>query len=418
MYIIPAFLVNYPDISRNLLKYRYHTLDKARERARQLSHPKGALFPWRTINGEECSTYFLAGTAQYHINADIAFAVKRYVEATADTDFLIRYGAEILFETARVWADLGAFIPRKGNKFCINGVTGPDEYTALVNNNCYTNLMAQENLWYAYEVAKWLQDSQADEYNRLAGAINLTEDEIAFWKHAADNMYIPYDDELGLYKQDDSFLDKVPWAFEATPPENHPLLIHYHPLVIYRHQVCKQADLVLALFLLSHRFTPTEKRVNYDFYERLTTHDSSLSTCIFSIVASDIGYREKAYQYFLGTARMDLDDLHGNVKDGIHAANMAGTWMCLVHGFAGTRLYDGSLNFRPYLPQGWQEYSFKITYRNALLEVTIRQTTVLYNLLEGTQLELTHYGEKVALEHGQIAVKTIQGALTRDSIPA
>ncbi len=401
MYVVPFFLYNRPDISRKLLEYRYNTLDKARERARQMSHPKGALFPWRTINGEESSAYYPGGTAQYHINADIAYAIKRYVEVTGDEEFLIQCGAEILFETARLWADLGAYIPRKGNKFCINDVTGPDEYTALVDNNCYTNMMAQEHLWYAHQINSWMQSHAPDQYTELVAKIGLEPGEPIEWKKAADAMYIPYDDALQIYMQDDTFLDKEPWDFANTPPDKYPLLIHYHPLVLYRHQVCKQADLVLALFLLGHRFTQEEKRRNYDYYEKVTTHDSSLSTCTFSIVANEIDYHVKAYHYFMLTARMDLDDYHGNVKDGVHIANMAGTWMCLVNGFAGMRITDGALCLTPSLPAGWEEYSFKLRYQGCFLRVTVARDCTTYELLEGDDLEIHHNGKSLLLKAGQ-----------------
>lgn len=399
-YILPFFLYNNPDISRKLLEYRYGILDKARERARQMSHDKGALFPWRTIDGDECSAYYPAGTAQYHINADIAMAVKSYIKATEDIDFLIEYGAEMLFETARLWADLGDFIPRKGNKFCINAVTGPDEYTAIVNNNCYTNMMAKENMLYAYDIAKKMERDYPEEYKKLVEKICLEKDEVEFWKKAADNMYIPYDEEMKIYLQDDAFLDRAPWDFKNTPPEKYPLLMHYHPLVIYRHQACKQADLVLALFLLGDKFTAEEKKHNFDFYEKVTTHDSSLSTCIFSVVASETGDFDKAYGYFMDTARMDLDDCHGNTKDGIHAANMAGTWMCLVNGFAGMRTYGDTLSFNPYLPKSWEGYNFKITYRGRLLKVTVNSEGVFYELIEGEDLTIISKGAPKTLKVG------------------
>lgn len=402
IYILPFFLYSNPEISRKLLEYRYSILPKARERARVMSHKKGALYAWRTINGEECSAYYPAGTAQYHINADIAFAVKRYMEATQDSDFLVKFGAEILFETARLWADLGKFIESKGNRFCINEVTGPDEYTALVNNNCYTNLMARENLQYAYNTALWLKENHKEVYNSLIDKLDLQEDELSIWKKAADGMYVPYDEKLKIHPQDDSFLDKTPWDFENTPKENYPLLIHYHPLVIYRHQVCKQADLILAEFLLSNKFDMEQKRRDYDFYEKLTTHDSSLSACIFSIAASEAGYYDKAYKYFIETATMDLTNSHGNTKDGIHAANMAGTWMCLVNGFAGMRAYEDTLSFKPYLPEGWEEYSFKITYRGRLIEVRVNKEGALFNLLEGESVTLVHDGTKKLITKNQI----------------
>jgi alpha,alpha-trehalose phosphorylase len=257
--------------------------------------------------------------------------------------------------------------------------------------------MARANLIYAYGSAAWLQLNMPEEYKRLAARIGLEESELTLWKLAADRMYIPYDEVRRLYKQDDSFLDKEPWDFRNTPPENYPLLIHYHPLVIYRHQVCKQADFVLALFLLGNLFTMEEKRRNYDFYEKVTTHDSSLSTCIFSIVASEIGYHDKAYAYFMNTARMDLDDYHGNVKDGVHIANMAGTWMCLVNGFGGMRTYDGLLSFNPYLPVGWDGYSFKVTYQSRLIKVTVNEAEIEYELLKGEPLLMRHRTEHVKL---------------------
>lgn len=419
-YILSFFLFNHPEIARKLLEFRYNTLDKARKRAEEIGHKKGALFPWRTIDGEECSTYFPAGTAQYHIDADIAFAIKRYYDATGDRDFLIHYGAEILFETARLWLDLGRYNKRKNNKFCIYGVTGPDEYTAIVNNNCYTNLMAKENLEFAYKVAVWLKydgvgspykrpgkaeettvDHQVGEvYKKLAQKIALEDQEIMEWKKAADRMYIPYDRRLRILPQDDSFLDKPIWDLEKTPLEKFPLLLNYHPLLIYKHQVCKQPDLILALLLLGHKFTKSMKRRNYDYYEKITCHDSSLSPCIFSMVASHVGYYEKAYEYFMSTVRLDLDDFYGNTKDGIHAASMAGAWMCVVYGFAGMVAHEDTLSFAPYLPKQWAEYRFKITYRGRLLQVTVGKKGVEYRLLAGEGLTFYHKTRKLTLKEG------------------
>jgi alpha,alpha-trehalose phosphorylase len=206
IYMLPFFLYNNPDISRKLLEYRYSILPKARERARIMSHSKGALFPWRTINGEECSAYYPAGTAQYHINADVAFAVKRYMEATEDTEFLVNCGAEILFETARLWADLGRFVENKGNKFCINDVTGPDEYTAIVNNNYYTNIMAKYNMKWAVKLYKEFMEKDSKSLSSLSNKISLSEEEIMLFEKAYKNMYLPYDEELKINAQDDTFL--------------------------------------------------------------------------------------------------------------------------------------------------------------------------------------------------------------------
>jgi trehalose/maltose hydrolase-like predicted phosphorylase len=273
IYILPFFLYTQPEISRKLMEYRYYILDKARQRARDMAHPRGALYPWRTINGDECSANFPTGTAQYHINADVAFAIRRYYDATEDEDFMKRYGAEILCETARLWYQAGDFIEARGNRFCINGVTGPDEYQIIVNNNAYTNLMARENLRFAHEIVTWLQRSDITAYQVLVKRITLEEDEPAAWLEAAEKMYIPYDQERGIIPQDDGFLSKAVWDFDHTPRENYPLLLHYHPLIVTRYQVCKQADLVLAEFLLHDQFNRAQKLRDYTYYERITTHD-------------------------------------------------------------------------------------------------------------------------------------------------
>ncbi|KPU27262.1 glycoside hydrolase [Caloranaerobacter sp. TR13] len=408
IYILPFFLYTYPEISRKLLEYRYRILDKARQRAREMAHEKGALYPWRTIDGEECSAYYPAGTAQYHINADIIYALKKYVEVTGDVEFLLDFGAEILFETARLWADLGSYIPKKNNKFCIDCVTGPDEYTAIVNNNCYTNYMAKMHLEYAYDIAKLLKEKYKEKYIELAKKICLQEEEVNEWKRAANNMYLPYDEELKIHPQDDSFLEKPIWDFENTPSEKYPLLLHYHPLVIYRHQVCKQADVLMALFLLGDKFTLEEKKRDFDYYEPITTHDSSLSSCIFSIIASEIGYYEKAYNYFMQTARIDLDNYHNNSQHGIHTACMAGTWMCVVNGFAGMRVYDGNLRFNPYLPEKWDSYKFRIRFKECQIEVKVDSAGVNYKLIDGNSLEFYHGNQKVNLKKGQEICLDIQ----------
>lgn len=397
IYMIPFFINSNPAISKALLTYRYHTLDQARKRALAIGLTRGALYPWRTIGGDECSAFFPAGTAQYHINADIAYAIQKYVEFTGDREFLFTYGAEILFETARLWLEIGAFNPRKDNRFCINVVTGPDEYTALVDNNFYTNLMAREHLKYAVQTAAWMEAEASAEYQNLCAKIGLDAEEIALWRRVAEHMYLPYDPGLKIYAQDDTFLDKPVWDLAATPPEKFPLLLHYHPLLIYRAQVCKQPDVLLALFLLSAQFTTAEKKRNYDYYERITTHDSSLSPSIFSIVASEIGYHDKAYDYFTSTVRLDLDDYNGNTKDGLHMACMAGSWLCVVYGFAGMRAANGVLSFAPYLPEAWQEYRFNVAYQGRIIHVVVNKEGTSYQLREGEPLVIFHHQEKRVL---------------------
>ncbi len=401
MYMLPFFTFTQPEIARALLEFRYATLNKARERAEEMSQ-QGALYPWRTIAGEENSAFFPAGTAQAHINADIAYGIRQYVLATGDAEFLAEKGAEILFETSRFWVDLGHFNPVQGGAFCIDAVTGPDEYTAIVNNNAYTNLMVREQLNYACETADLLRRNYPEHYARLQRDIGLTDTELTEWKRAADLMFVPFNDELGIYAQDDTFLSKKKWDFAGTPGDKYPLLLHYHPLVIYRHQVLKQADFVMATFLLGDRFTLAEKIRNYRYYEPLTTHDSSLSPCIHSIMSAEIGDLEGAYGYFNRTVRMDLDDVNRNVKDGLHTAAMAGSWMSVVQGFGGLRLYgDGILSFSPALPQQWESCRFKVANRGRLLEVFIGHDEVTYTLLEGEPITIRHKGELVHLRPGK-----------------
>jgi len=408
IYIFPFFLYSKPEIARKLLEYRYAGLEKARERARQMSHAKGALYPWRTIAGDECSAYFPAGTAQYHINADIAYSIKLYLEASGDMAWMAQAGAEIVLETARIWIGIGSD-DRQG-RFCINEVTGPDEYTALVNNNYYTNAMAQMHLRFAADMADAVRRDYPADYARIAQAAALDDGEPAAWRRAADRMALPYDTALGIHEQDDSFLSKKVWDFAGTPKENYPLLLNYHPLVIYRHQVCKQADVVLALLLLSDQFTLADKKRDFDYYEAVTTHDSSLSSCIFSIIASEVGYHDKAYDYFMETARLDLDDTHGNTHYGVHTAAMAGTWMGVAYGFAGMRASAGALRFAPTLPAQWRHYQFKIHIRGALLQVRVERDHAEYTLLQGESLDFMHRGERIALTRAAPTARAAQEA--------
>ena len=396
IYVLPFLIYTAPRIAKNLLRFRHSYLDKARERARQVNQ-RGALFPWRTINGEEASAYYAAGTAQYHINADIIYALKKYVDVTGDTDFLRREGAEMLVETARLWADLGFYSDRKGGRFCIHGVTGPDEYNTVVNNNAFTNLMARENLWYAAETLESLQREDPERFKVLAHRSGLDPGEIREWRRAADQMYVPFDDATGIYPQDDSFLDKEPWDFEGTPKNRYPLLLHHHPLVIYRHAVIKQADVVLAMFLLGHEFTWEHKKRNFDFYDPLTTGDSSLSSSIQAIVAAQLGYRDKAAEYARYAALMDLADIGGNVQDGLHIASMGGTWMAVVYGLAGLGDWDGKIGFRPQRPRAFRRCSFRLTIRGQLLEVDIAKDAVTYSLKDGQGLTFHHDGEEISL---------------------
>lgn len=399
IYVLPFIIYTSPEIAKNLLRFRYGMLDQARQRAREVSQA-GALFPWRTINGEEASAYYAAGTAQYHIDADIMYALKKYVEVTGDEEFRFKEGAEMLVETARMWYSLGFFSKQKNDQFCINGVTGPDEYNTVVNNNTYTNLMARENLWYAANTIELLREKHPDWLDVLVHKTNLDFVEVDNWKRAADHMYLPYDDSLGIHPQHDGFLDDEVWDFANTPSDKYPLLLHFHPLVIYRHQVIKQADIVLAMFLLGHEFSEEQKRRNFDYYDPLTTGDSSLSVCIQSIVAAEIGYEAEALNYATYAVLMDLGDVAGNVKNGCHIAAMGGTWMVLMYGFAGLRDDDGRLSFQPRLPKTVQRLRFPLTVRGQRLHIEIDEQSATYLLQQGTQLSIVHQGEELQLSQG------------------
>ena len=356
------------------------------------------MFPWRTISGEEASAYYAAGTAQYHINADIMYALRKYVQATGDEPFLQNFGAEMLVETARLWADLGFYSDAKQGNFCINGVTGPDEYNAVVNNNAYTNLMARENLRYAIEVIESLQATEPDAYNALVHKTALEPSEVKAWRRAAENMYVPYDEKLKIIPQDDNFLDREPWDFKNTPADRYPLLLFYHPLDIYRKQVIKQADVVLAMFLLGDAFSLEAKKRNFEFYDPLTTGDSSLSSCVEAIIAAQIGDTDKAFRYGTAALLMDLADVGGNVKDGCHIASMGGTWMMLTYGFGGMHDHDGTLSFWPRrAPEENAILQFPVTYRGQLLEVEISLDKVEYALREGERLVIRHETEAIEL---------------------
>jgi alpha,alpha-trehalose phosphorylase len=366
IYIAPFFRHTDPAAARRMLVYRHSTLQRARAHARVMGQKRGAVFPWRTIAGRECSAYYPSGSAQYHINADIAYSCWKYYEVTDDLVFLRDFGAELLFETARAWVELGHFAD---GEFRIDAVTGPDEYACIVDNNYYTNAMARFNLLKALEaraiLAKRFPDALADIDRR----IGLETGEDAGWERAAELMYVPYDAERDITPQDDGFLRRGEWDFEGTPASDYPLLLTHHHLSLRRRQVCKQADAVLAHLLLPGVAEESTIRNSYTYYEKITTHDSSLSFAVFAAMAAKLGDAEKAYRYFTRTARLDLDDTQGNSKDGIHAANMGGTWLAIALGFGGLETKGGYPSFRPVLPEHWHGLRFTIAFRGSTIRL-------------------------------------------------
>lgn len=396
IYGLPCFIFTDPKRARSLLEYRIGKLSQARERARVMNQ-KGVLFPWRTIDGQEASAYFPAGTAQYHINADIAYALILYLEATGDLSLLLEGGATLLFETARFWYDLGFFNPREGGAFCIHEVTGPDEYTALVDNNLYTNLMAAYNLRMAASWFERLQDEQPEYIRTLASQLSIEEQELQLWKRAAELIHLPFDPITGVNAQDDRFFDRQRWDFSASEGR-HPLLLHYHPLVIYRYQVLKQADVVMAHVLLPDAYPWYQKRRDFLYYEELTTGDSSLSACIQGILAVELGFEQLAEEYLRTTTYIDVDDVKKNAKDGLHTAAMAGSWLFFAYGLCGMRLTEGRLSFRPVTLPGYREYSLRLTLLGRRLELQVTREVCTYTLLEGEPLEVLHNCQKIELK--------------------
>ncbi|HSF98384.1 MAG TPA: glycosyl hydrolase family 65 protein, partial [Ornithinibacter sp.] len=382
VYVAPFLTYTRPELARNLMHFRSRMLPAARDRAAELSQ-RGALFPWRTINGEEASAYYAAGTAQVHIDADVAHALVQYVTATGDVGFLVRDGLAILVETARLYADLGFWRSNGVRSFHIHGVTGPDEYTTVVNNNLFTNVMARYNLEQAVMWVRWAQEQEPEAYARLAQRLSLTEDEVTEWAACAEGMHIPFDEGLRIHPQDDFFLDREVWDLSRTPDHLRPLLLHYHPLVIYRFQVLKQADVVLALFLQGNRFTPEDKRNDFEYYDPITTGDSTLSAVVQSVVAAEVGYHEVAFGYFLDALYVDLANSHDNTVDGLHVASTGGVWCALVNGFGGMRDHDGRLSFDPRLPDRWSSLTFRLTWRGTRLRVELTAESLTLQVEEG-----------------------------------
>jgi len=391
VYVLPFLTYTNPAIARNLLKFRVNLLPAARQRALEVTQ-RGALFPWRTINGEEASAFYAAGTAQYHIDADVAWAMTKYADVTGDTAFMHTAGADVLVETARLWADLGFWRVNSGRSFHIHGVTGPDEYTTVVNNNMFTNVMARDNLRRAAALVRTMQAEDPLAYARLASRVALDDAEVAEWEQCATGMVIPYDEALGIHPQDEQFLDREVWDLAGTPESKRPLLLHFHPLVIYRFQVLKQADVVLGLFLQGDQFSTEEKRADFDYYDPITSGDSTLSAVVQSIVAAEVGYQDLAMKYFLDGLYVDLADTHENTSDGVHIASAGGIWNSLVFGFAGMRDYNGDITFDPRLPADWPELTFHVRVRGSRLRVTVRQDAIEFVLEDGDGVHVSVRG--------------------------
>ena len=385
-FVLPALTYTVPDAARDALLWRHATLDLARERAKTLGLA-GAAFPWRTIRGQESSGYWPAGTAAFHINADIANAVIRYVFATGDEEFEREEGLALLVETARLWRSLGHHDSQ--GRFRIDGVTGPDEYSAIADNNVYTNLLAERNLRGAADAA--------ERHPARARELGADSEEAASWRDAAAAMMIPYDEALGVHPQSEEFTEHAVWDFERTTPDQYPLMLHFPYFQLYRRQVVKQADLVLALYSRGDAFSLKEKTQDFDYYETITVRDSSLSASIQAVIAAEVGYLELAYDYFAEAALLDLDDIHHDTRDGLHLASLGGAVIAAIGGFAGIRDNEGRLTLSPRLPEALTGFAFSFRHQKRRVRVEIDHSQAVYTLAEGEPLEVTHHGDKIRI---------------------
>jgi alpha,alpha-trehalose phosphorylase len=391
LFMLPFVAHTDPMAAARLIRYRHSMLPKARSRARQLNL-QGALFPWRTITGEEASAYYEAGTAQYHIDAAVIFGVAAYVDATGDRDLLWDVGVEMAVETARMWCDLGFF--GSDGRFHIHMVTGPDEYTALVDDNTYTNLMARFNLERAIEWMSSMKEEAADLHRELASRLDVDDGEVGEWRRAADAMYIGFDENLGIHAQDARFLERERWDWD-TPRDRYPLLLHFHPLVIYRHQVLKQADVVMAIFNLPDDFTPDVARADFDFYDPITTGDSSLSAPVQAAVAAMVGHQERAVTLLRRAAQTDLDNFAGNTDHGLHLAAAGGVWLALVNGFGGFRRNEGRVVIDPRVPPAWGSLAFSVLADGSPLTIRATADDVTLVRPDGEPLVAEVFGQMV-----------------------
>jgi len=401
-FVLPVLTYTAPDAARDALRWRHATLDLARERAKQLGL-EGAAFPWRTIRGQECSGYWPAGTAAFHVGANIADAVARYHAATDDDAFDREVGLELLVETARLWRSLGHHDPQ--GRFRIDGVTGPDEYSAIADNNVYTNLLAQLNLRAAADAVA--------RHPRHAAELGADFEEAATWRDAARDMVIPWDEMLGVHPQSEGFTNHQVWDFEHTSPGQYPLLLHFPYFDLYRKQVVKQADLVLALHVRGDAFTGEEKARDFEYYERMTVRDSSLSACTQAVIAAEVGHLELAYDYFAEAAFMDLRDLEHNTRDGLHIASLAGAWIAAVSGFGGMRDHNGELTFAPRLPARLERLAFRLLFRGRRLKVDVTKQDATYTLLDGPPLRLGHHGTAITVSKNEPVTEAIPPGVER-----
>ncbi|MEQ8153507.1 MAG: glycoside hydrolase family 65 protein [Clostridiaceae bacterium] len=392
-YCLPFYLSTADQsIARNLLIYRYKQLEKAKENAKNLGFTKGALYPMVTMNGEECHNEWEITFEEIHRNGAIAYAIYNYVSYTGDKSYLDEYGIYVLAEISRFWEERVSFAPRKG-KYVMLGVTGPNEYENNVNNNWYTNRIASWTMEYTGEVIEYLKKEKPERYAEIEKELGIKEEELSKWKDIVSNMYYPEDEELGIFLQQDGYMDKEQILVKDLDPKHLPLNQNWSWDRILRSCFIKQADVLQGLYFFQDKYDLESIRRNFEFYEPRTVHESSLSPCVHSILAAKLGKQEKAYEMYLRTARLDLDNYNNDTEDGCHITSMAGTWMSIVEGFAGMRIRDGKLSLSPFIPERWQAFSFKLMFRGALLKVNINKDGVIVSNESSEEITVTVNGK-------------------------
>jgi len=407
-YCLPFYLNTASDeVARNLLLYRYRHLPKAIENAEKLGFTDGAaLYPMVTMNGEECHNEWEITFEEIHRNGAIAYAIFNYIRHTGDEEYLQEAGLEVLLAISRFWSQRFNF-SEKRQKYVMLGVTGPNEYENNVNNNWYTSYIACWTMQYTLECIEKLKEEVPDRFEEIRQETNFKESETERWTDILDRVYLPEDEELGIILQQDNYLDKVQRMANDLDPAERPLNQNWSWDRILRSCFIKQGDVVQGLYFFEHEFDEETTRRNFDFYEPRTVHESSLSPCIHSIMASTLGYKEKAYQLYLRTARLDLDDYNQEVHEGLHITSMAGTWMSIVEGFAGKRAQNGNLYFNPILPDEWDAYSFKILHQGSQLNVRVEPREISITCEEGDAVTCFVYGDEYHVAPQEPAVVTV-----------
>lgn len=407
-YCLPFYLgTAEQQVAKNLLIYRHKHLQRAIENAGKLGFKNGAaLYPMVTMNGEECHNEWEITFEEIHRNGAIAYAIYDYIRYTGDESYLASHGLDVLVGISRFWAQRVNFSKEK-NKYVMLGVTGPNEYENNVNNNWYTNYIARWTLRYTLDSLNKVKSSNVSDYSRIIGNLNLKDDETSLWSKIADNMYLPEDKTRGVILQQDGFLDKDIMTVSQLPKEDRPLNQKWSWDRILRSCFIKQADVLQGLYFFEDDFdTETIKR-NFDFYEPMTVHESSLSPCVHVILASKLGYEEKAYEMYLRTSRLDLDDYNNDTEDGCHITSMAGTWLSVIKGFGGMRVKNDTLHFTPFIPKKWKSYSFRIEFRGRVIKVKVSNQRIETTLVSGEPFEIRINNEAVALSHNKTFEKVL-----------